>query len=1138
MELLNPTLPYQPLIFSPTSLYTPKFSIKICNTKTPPKFLSIPFCLPFSTTRRNFHVSAHFGRPAGNRRNSLRKKLIDDQQVREKTPTFQNHSYDNGNNSAENFDRVSVKESEFGNGFNVDQSGSLIGGQNKLEKLGDSVMLSKLDKWVDQCSKDTAFWGTGYDPIFTVFHDLEGNVKRVLVNEDEILKRSGNEKREVRDLTEENSKILYANALAREMERGGHAIPRNSTVAKFVVDGARSRFFNRFHGVVHQQEFIPVVSKVGTMVFCGFVAIWAVKKLFSFENKEEQYTELEKEMMRRKIKSRKEREMLEKGRVGVVQESLEPPMVLTERPKLDKQELMKSIFKAKAASKNELLLVDPSTSQTTNAMDFDREIQTIREMANQVRESETRELNKGSEEKQPVNEEPFSEMQIVEELKVVASFPSETQNKDSVDKRDVDVIRVKEKLNETGSDDTGYHSKISAEENKVMQKSGPSSINFSDDRETMVNGDVIHSFDVLDGDSCMSKSRSIRPKPRVIRSVKEAREFLARKGVKHIQEPQFFSVQESTSVLGILDDEESSGKTSQRGAVEEKASEPIISGRISESGPAANACEDITRKEKEFVPAKNDNSKNQQGVHDLQKPDTSLNDDINDSSTERRQSAGTENWIERNFDEVEPIVKKIGEGFRENYKAAKEIASQHPNSSIDIKQLAYSHSDNELEWMKDDGLRDIVFQVRDNELAGRDPFYQMDAEDKLKFFKGLEKKVEKENEKLVQVHEYLHSSIENLDYGADGISLYDPPEKIIPRWKGPPLEKNPQFLNNFLEQQNAIAATNAGTSYPVKKDEDNLIQKSNKSSVDESVGTSLPNYASKKLSCKDLKNSKVVIEGSDGSVRAGKKSGKEYWQHTKKRARGFLESYNAESDPEVKSIMKDIGKDLDRWITEEEIQEAADLMTKLPERNKLMERKINKLKREMELFGPQAVVNKYREYAEEKEEDYLWWLDLPHVLCIELYTIDNGEQKIGFYSLEMAADLDLEPKPCHVIAFEDAGDCKNLCCIIQAHMDMAGTGHAFVVPRPPKDAFREAKANGFGVTVIRKGELQLNVDQMLEEVEEQVAEIGSKIYHDKLMGERSVDINSLMKGVFGVGGQATRSRRRRSKRKLRKPGKK
>ena len=67
-----------------------------------------------------------------------------------------------------------------------------------------------------------------------------------------------------------------------------------------------------------------------------------------------------------------------------------------------------------------------------------------------------------------------------------------------------------------------------------------------------------------------------------------------------------------------------------------------------------------------------------------------------------------------------------------------------------------------------------------------------------------------------------------------------------------------------------------------------------------------------------------------------------------------------------------------------------------------------------------------------------------------------------------------------------------------------------------QDAFREAKSNGFGVSVIRKGEVQLNVDQSLEEVEELIAEIGSKIYHGKIMQERSVDINGLMKGVFGV----------------------
>ena len=70
--------------------------------------------------------------------------------------------------------------------------------------------------------------------------------------------------------------------------------------------------------------------------------------------------------------------------------------------------------------------------------------------------------------------------------------------------------------------------------------------------------------------------------------------------------------------------------------------------------------------------------------------------------------------------------------------------------------------------------------------------------------------------------------------------------------------------------------------------------------------------------------------------------------------------------------------------------------------------------------------------------------------CIELYTVDDGEQRIGFYSLEMAGDLELEPKPYHVIAFEDINDCKNLCYIIQAQMEMLGNGHAFVVARPPK----------------------------------------------------------------------------------------
>lgn len=142
----------------------------------------------------------------------------------------------------------------------------------------------------------------------------------------------------------------------------------------------------------------------------------------------------------------------------------------------------------------------------------------------------------------------------------------------------------------------------------------------------------------------------------------------------------------------------------------------------------------------------------------------------------------------------------------------------------------------------------------------------------------------------------------------------------------------------------------------------------------------------------DSRDPKTVIESSDGSTRPGKKAGKEHWQHTKKWTREFLEMYNAETDPEMKSIMKDMGKYLDRWITEKEVKEAADLMTRIPKRKRrYIEKKMEKLKRELEMFGPNAVVSKYREYSEEKEEDYLWWLDLPYILVNPHLSKQKGE---------------------------------------------------------------------------------------------------------------------------------------------------
>ncbi|CAM8876930.1 unnamed protein product [Rhodiola kirilowii] len=192
---------------------------------------------------------------------------------------------------------------------------------------------------------------------------------------------------------------------------------------------------------------------------------------------------------------------------------------------------------------------------------------------------------------------------------------------------------------------------------------------------------------------------------------------------------------------------------------------------------------------------------------------------------------------------------------------------------------------------------------------------------------------------MVELNEINRSLLTLLDENiasahTNGISIYDPPDKVIPRWKGPPMEKAPEFLSKPVEQKGAMVNGNVRSP---------LSEKSHATSP-----LKVENGAPKKP--------KTIIEGSDGSVKPGKKNGKEFWQHTKKWSRGFLELYNAETDPEMKATMKDIGKDLDRWITEEEIQEAAELIEKMPEKNKaFIQKKVEKIKREMELFGPQAV---------------------------------------------------------------------------------------------------------------------------------------------------------------------------------------
>lgn len=1265
---------------------------------------------------------------------------------------------------------------------------------NSNEFAGKSDSWDKLENWVDQYKRDSEFWGVGTGPIFTVHQGANGNVLCVSVNEDEITKRnrvrawSLEQKEAADEYMDLNSKISRAKLIAREVEAGERMLPRNSSVAKFLVEGkklSKPSFVDGLGTVsLWGGTFVKLFPRIGFTVLCGCCVLWAVTKLFA-GNDGAELTREEVEMLRRKKKLRMERAELEKGSIEVIQNAPESPVGSTNRPQLDRGELMKSIMQANASRKS-LTITDSLSRFNANDHDFVDKVREIRQMARQARELERQDRSENGKEEEG---DDASSILSAAKGKDVTYVEAESlkngsdhgglseprspvvqavdvENKKRIIENGVDSIRDTPDVTINGDDHKtamGIPMGAGAENSAhCSHPNSPSVDVLRNERrigQNEMESNILGEKESSGSPSYTSGRISVRRKPKIIRSVKDARVYLAEKRristeeVRHSQEVKFKRLPTSNDGCGSTYDDKTNGtisksikavgpskvnKLREDDAKSNKLSVEIVDtetqgekrvsfqcdipdgksekplsangvahtsflddfettkmvyssdnlfgsykgntdsindsrtlridnsddehidvlnqtrrdsctgytvenkqasesqdtfsdisslsgssvgvtpgmtesfkedgvyhprelnvlsnkGHPNQEAPvrrlqdsidvceiksdrpnvnndwtvrkestmvksseldvkpdlrllAVNSSEDSTSDDDGFplFPERTvisgdlgtstlttalDDSGVEHVLKGLSKSETSFpqDSDESDCGAEALPSNTENTWVEKNFQQFDPIIKKIGLGFKENYMVAKERAEERPSLRPEISELELMKEDGELEWMNDESLRKIVFQVRENELAGRDPFHLMDTDDQRAFFEGLERKTEKVNEKLLGLHEWVHSRIENLDYGADGISLDDPLEKIIPRWKGPSVNRDPEFLHKFNELQTG----NGGDSHAVKGDRQSSLKKSDDLPNSNAVSPYSPVNGRKKMSPDGASTSpKTHIECSDGSSRPGKKTGKEHWQHTKKWSQGFLDIYNAETDPEIKSIMKDMGKDLDRWITKKEINDVADLMTRIPKKKRrYIEKKMEKLKREMEMFGAQAVVSKYREYSDEKEEDYLWWLDLGFVLCIELYTIEDDIPKVGFYSLEMAADLELNPKQYHVIAFEDPGDSRNFCDIVQAHMDMLESGKAFVVARSPKDAFREAKANGFSVTVIRKGEIKLNVDQTLEEVEEEITEIGSKIYHDKIMGERAVDIRALMKGVM----TADKSGKRTSKRMLMKP---
>lgn len=804
------------------------------------------------------------------------------------------------NPSSSRFNDIDGREESSSNNREEENENGVVKGvsdQNEVEKvrienaksklLGESVLMNKLENWVDQYKKDIEDWGIGSGPIFTVYQDSSGNVKEVSVDEGEILRRNQVEQGEIEEFPEVNNKILSAKSIAREMENGNNVIPKNSSVAKFVVQGKETGFLNTIRGFTVQPTSFPKLSGIGGRILCVLVILWAVKKLFAFGDKETQYTEIEKEMMRRKIKSRKEKEALN-GVVDVIPVPSKPPIIQNEKPKLDKDILKNNILKAKA-SVDQLVAQNSLTKETARSMDMDTRVQEIKDMARKAREIEGNNHSLGSKAREMENSvigETSNELEIVNK---------HSEQDASLGNHLNDVMRQTVDINatpETSSVDIAENI-----DNSLPQVAAPvdgsnrqaSNVSDSDDKKIKkqkieLTESTVHPKDNEVGqlpdtpfdDSSMTRGSFTNKKPRIIRSVKEAKDYLSKKhdkqeaGIEHrIQLPKddITDLRSPSDVdnenqksqmlemnialprnndldgtldskLGINDVEDSSQKNKEFGhmkngylrdsQVEHEVGDPQNSGTSldhdldtkSDSKHALNVVEDSSQKDKEFNLMNNDYLRGSLVEHDIGDPlnsgtsldhdidrtfdskptlndvedssqkdnefdlmnnghlrgslvehevgdpqssGTSLDHEVNGGSTEKNQSAKTENWLEKNFDEVEPIIKKIRAGFRDNYMVAKDRVDQPLDITTEVDPI---EDGGELDWMQNEYLRDIVFKVRDNELAGRDPFYLIDAEDKEAFFRGLEEKVEKENKRLSYLHEWLHSNIENLDYGA------------------------------------------------------------------------------------------------------------------------------------------------------------------------------------------------------------------------------------------------------------------------------------------------------------------------------------------------------------------------------------
>lgn len=686
--------------------------------------------------RSHLKVSSHFIGKATTRPNYLRKKLI------AKDPLLLLRS------NFESSSPIKGESSQPRDNYDDEEATALAVNELKQKPLAPAVgggeLGEKLGSWVDQYNKDVQLWGLGSGTIFTVLVDSNGNVKQVEINEDEIHNRNPpasplDSEALAPPASNTNNKVLLAHNLAREMELGNYSvIPRNSSVAKFILSGTlqESSSSSRFMHSIRDIHLIPPKLNIwfggGVMVaLFGFVLVWAITNK---RREVQETTQLEKEMIRRKMKSRKEKEMSVKFQVEVDETSFdeeEQDLDVSRRPKLNKHKVLDIIRRTKSSGSASVLQHHSSSNQTA--------VHITPQEIGEIWGTETTEpatiIMEGDEgeERLSSRNNAFPRNGGNEPINGTTTTAITSTSTAHVNHQLVPKVSDSADSKIEGSSSSASNLKVSDNMHQLSEQDICKSRILSETAPFITNT-------ACDAATPTPVGRKLR---KIIRSVEEARKYLSNRRSCNT---------DLQSLSSLLENGDSAEEIRRN-----------INHMVNDLVPSDSLVEDTGGL------ATVQMSETASTIEAAQPPkiDGVLDD-------EESSSGKTENWIQTNFGEVEPVAGKIAAGFRDNYMAAKEKVVNKNSSSVvatEMRQLQFPEDGSEFDWMKDDKLREIVFQVRENELMGRDPFYSMDAEDKCAFFEGLEKKVVQENEKLLPLHEYLHSNIDNLDYGAGSVLI-------------------------------------------------------------------------------------------------------------------------------------------------------------------------------------------------------------------------------------------------------------------------------------------------------------------------------------------------------------------------------